>query len=179
VWKKRVFDVLVSSFLLIVLSPLLIIIAIAVRLDSPGPAIFRQSRTGYHGKPFTIFKFRTMRDGEVTRMGKLLRPRYLDELPQLWNIIRGDMSLVGPRPHMVAAVQALEQAVPNYRLRTNVLPGMTGPFQVWYGREQHLAAQDNARALSWDLFYVRRSSLALDFLLLICTIKPIWKGQGI
>ena len=141
---KRIFDALVSVALLLGLAPLMILIACVVKITSRGPIIFKQERLGFQKKPFTIFKFRTMIDGSgktidvvlkgdkrVTKAGKYLRASYFDELPQLWNVLKGDMSLVGPRPYPTEKALLDLKTYPDYEKRFKLKPGMTGLAQVW------------------------------------------------
>ncbi|MDH7486906.1 MAG: sugar transferase [Anaerolineae bacterium] len=192
---KRLFDLALSSLLLLVLWPLMLLIAVLIRLDSPGPALFRQERVGENGRLFTMYKFRTMfvgaeqhleelvqetpegvvflkrpDDPRVTRLGRFLRRTSLDELPQLFNVIKGEMSLVGPRPELPLLVQHYESW---QRQRFAVPPGMTGWWQV-SGRSEramHLHTED-------DLYYVRNYSLLLDLRILWRTIGTVLRGRG-
>jgi undecaprenyl phosphate N,N'-diacetylbacillosamine 1-phosphate transferase len=182
---KRVFDVLVSGLLLVVLAPLLAGIAVAVRLTSAGPALFRQERAGQAGRPFTFYKFRTMRpeadpfgpspksgaDPRLTRLGRFLREYSLDELPQLVNIFKGDMSLVGPRPLYVAQIAEWDQ---RQKKRLLVKPGLTGLAQI-SGR----GALTREEKLELDVRYVERASLALDAWILLATFGQIFAHRGI
>lgn len=192
---KRLFDLALSTLLLLVLWPLMLLIAVLIRLDSPGPALFRQERVGENGRLFTMYKFRTMfvgaeqhleeivqetpegvvflkrpDDPRVTRLGRFLRRTSLDELPQLFNVIKGEMSLVGPRPELPLLVQHYESW---QRQRFAVPPGMTGWWQV-SGRSErtmHLHTED-------DLYYVRNYSLLLDLRILWRTIGAVLRGRG-
>ena len=192
---KRSLDLIVATALLIGLWWLLVIIALAVRLSSPGPVLYRQVRVGRHGRPFTMLKFRTMlrerrcddvgppsgvlerrlrhksrRDPRVTCIGRLLRRTCLDELPQLWNVLCGDMSLVGPRPELPEVVARYE---PWQHARHLVTPGMTGWWQV--NRDPHRLMH---QATELDLHYVRNQSLWLDLLILLRTVNAIISGTG-
>lgn len=189
---KRCFDLLVASFALLLLSPLLLGLALWIRLDSPGPALFRQERVGRHGKPFRIHKFRTMRtdaaglpltvglDARITRAGHWLRSRRLDELPQLIDVLKGDMSLVGPRPEVPRYVQhyppALREAV------LSVRPGITDPASLAHLDEGALLAQaaDPERAyveqvlpakLAQQVAYAGSATLASDLRILLRTLR--------
>ena len=185
---KRLLDVIVSLAVLVFLLPLLILIAAAIRFESRGPAIFRQPRVGMSGRIFTIFKFRTMReapegdlytrvdDDRLTRLGSVLRRTRLDELPQLWNVIRGEMSLVGPRAEWTKCAQIYEKAIPNYHLRHLVRPGITGWAQVNYPYGESL--QDTIEKLRFDLYYIRHFSLILDWSTFLKTIHVMLFGQG-
>ena len=192
---KRGFDLLISAVGLLVTAPLFPLIAIAIRLDSPGPAIFGQLRAGVGGEPFRLYKFRTMRvdaeerlssvvdldqleqpmfklngDPRVTRVGRVLRRMSLDELPQLYNVLRGDMSIVGPRPEQIELVQRYR---PEHRFRLAVKPGLTGPMQV-YGRGE-LTFEER---LAVELDYVENLSLAHDLKILGITIPVVLRGRG-
>ena len=180
---KRAADVAASAALLAGLSPALAFTAALVRWRLGGPVVFRQTRPGRDGEPFTIFKFRTMADGldadgqllpdadRLTRLGRVLRTTSLDELPELWNVIRGDMSLVGPRPLLVRYTPFLRE---EERLRLAVRPGITGWAQV-NGRNN--AAWDERLAL--DVWYVRNWSLALDLKILARTVRGVLRGDGV
>ena len=194
---KRLLDIVLASLLLTLLWPLMLFIALTIRLDSQGPAVFRSERVGVLGKPFTILKFRTMRNGahaehdarsqnhtqhrngvlfkdfsddRVTRCGSFLRKSSLDELPQLWNVLRGDMSLVGPRPHLAKEMQSLP---PEQLRRLDVKPGITGLWQV-NGRS--LLSWEEAVGL--DLLYVSSRSVWLDITILARTIPAVLSARG-
>lgn len=186
---KRTFDFICSLVLLVLLSPLLFLIACLVRLTSRGPVIFKERRVGYRKKAFTIFKFRTMRNGShidqtialkgdsrVTFAGRLLRCAHLDELPQLWNVLRGEMSLVGPRPHQCWL--ALERRhIVAYHERFEVLPGITGLLQI-KGRLDMLRAGPEKMA-SLDAFYVHHRSFLLDVQILLHTVRAVFTLKGV
>jgi undecaprenyl-phosphate galactose phosphotransferase/putative colanic acid biosynthesis UDP-glucose lipid carrier transferase len=181
---KRAFDVVLAATALITLAPALLTIAALIRLQSPGPAIFRQRRCGFDNREFVMFKFRTMRvledrgpivqaspnDWRVTRFGRLLRRSSLDELPQLLNVLRGEMSLVGPRPHAVAHDDEYKARIANYALRHHVKPGLTGAAQVagFRGATPHLSQME--RRVERDLWYVDNWSMALDLKILVATV---------
>ncbi len=187
---KRIFDILVSVSLLILLSPPLFLIAAAIRLDSPGPAIYRQTRVGQHGKVFTIYKFRSMHanaeaqgaqwagqnDSRVTRVGRVLRLTRLDELPQLLNVVRGDMSFIGPRPERPEFTSMLESSIPYYEHRHLVRPGITGWAQVMY--PYGASVEDAREKLQYDLYYIKRYSLLLDIAIVFKTIRVVLLGKG-
>jgi len=192
---KRLFDLVLSLVLLVLLGPWLLLVAVMIRLDSPGPALFRQQRVGENGRLFTMYKFRTMcvdaeqrlnevlqetpdglsfnkrpDDPRVTRLGRFLRRASVDELPQLLNVLRGDMSMVGPRPELPLLVQHYENW---QRQRFAVPPGMTGWWQV-SGRSEramHMHTED-------DLYYIRNYSLLLDLRILWRTIGVVLRGRG-
>lgn len=180
---KRAMDLMVALPLAVMLAPLMALIAIAIRLDSKGPVLFRQTRNGICGRPFHILKFRTMavmedgdavvqaREGDprVTRLGALLRRYSLDELPQLFNVVAGDMSLVGPRPHAVAHDSYYAPLIADYRHRFAVKPGITGWAQIHGRRGPTPEVADMAGRIEHDVFYVRRAGLLLDLKILAAT----------
>ncbi len=184
---KRLLDLTAASVLLVALSPILVAIAIAIRLDSRGPVLFRQTRVGYGGCKFMIYKFRSMRtsdngavikqaergDVRITRVGRFLREKSLDELPQLINVVLGDMSLVGPRPHAVAHDRHYAPRVQGYAWRYHALPGITGWAQVMGHRgETKTTAKMEAR-VAHDLWYIRNWSLWLDIKILLMTFGAV------
>ena len=185
---KRLIDIAVSAAALTILLPLLVLIAAVIRLEFQGPAIFRQPRVGLGGQVFTIFKFRTMRqasegdlytrsdDHRVTRFGAFLRRARLDELPQLWNVLRGDMSLIGPRAEWTKCAEIYEREIPNYHLRHLVRPGITGWAQINYPYGENL--QDAIEKLRFDLFYIRYFSLLLDWSTTLKTIHVMLFSKG-
>jgi putative colanic acid biosynthesis UDP-glucose lipid carrier transferase len=182
---KRVLDIAIALPLLIILLPVIAMICIAVRLESPGPALFRQRRGGAGGHPFMLFKVRTMtvtEDGEsasqarrgdprVTPLGAFLRKTSLDELPQLLNVILGDMSMVGPRPHAVAHDRAFKRLIPSYDHRFAVKPGITGLAQVRGYRGEISDVDSIAQRVASDIEYIESWSLVMDLGLLIATLK--------
>ena len=186
---KRIMDSVSAIVGLVLSSPIMLITAFIVRLDSPGPILYRQKRLGLDGTVFTLYKFRTMRadaearsgavwagsrDARVTRSGKLLRSWRLDEIPQLINVLRGEMSLVGPRPERPEFVETLDAAIPFYKERLLVQPGITGWAQVKY---PYAASIDAARRkLQYDLYYIKHMSFSLDGLILLRTFKTIIIG---
>jgi len=187
---KRLLDIAASVILLIMFFPVMVFVAIAVRLESRGPALFQQTRTGLNGREFDILKFRSMyldaekggpqwasaRDPRVTKVGRLLRVLRLDELPQLINVIKGDMSFIGPRPERPVFIRELEKKIPFYDLRQLVRPGITGWAQVMY---TYGASTDDAlEKLQYDLYYIKNYSLLLDFAILLKTLRVVMLGQG-
>ncbi len=187
---KRAFDFLFCFLLLIILAPLLLATAIAIRLDSKGPIIYRQKRVGYQGRVFYVLKFRSMKvdaeskgpqyaalhDDRATRVGRVLRKFRIDELPQAINVLRGEMSLVGPRPERPEFVHILEREIPHYHRRHLVKPGITGWAQVKY---EYAASVDGARnKLRYDLYYIRHFSPLLDLLILLMTVRVALFGLG-
>ena len=184
---KRLFDIIGASIALIVAGPILLFIAAAVKLTSKGPVLYRQTRVGRGGRPFHMYKFRSMRvdaeangpvwsagadDPRLTPTGGLLRHSHLDELPQLWNVLRGDMSLVGPRPERPHFVEQLDEAIPDYHARHLVKPGITGLAQVHYRYDTTIA--DVKKKLRLDKLYVDRHSLRLDIFILLATTRTIF-----
>lgn len=189
---KQIVDIVGATILLAVLWPVMLGTAIAIRLDSPGPAIFRQQRTGYRARTFTVFKFRTMRSGtgsqtahpehrakaithdddpRITRLGRFLRKCRLDELPQLFNVLRLEMSLIGPRPEAVPLTLWYEKEIPFYHYRHAIKPGITGWAQVNQG---HVAGIDDTRLkLAYDFYYVKNCSLWIDILIVMNTIVNV------
>ena len=189
---KRGFDILLGSVALIATLPLLVFVAIAIALDSPGPVLFRQTRHGFNGLPFKIFKFRTMtvlEDGEiveqakrddrrVTRVGSWLRKSSIDELPQLLNVLRGEMSIVGPRPHAVAHDEYFEKCVENYAFRQHVKSGITGWAQVHGSRGETDTLEKIQQRVDLDLWYIKHWSPQLDFAILLRTIGVVLSGKN-
>ena len=186
----RVFDIAVSLGLLVLTLPLMLLTALLIRLDSPGTVLYRQERVGLGGKPFTLLKFRSMRadaelrgpawaqakDPRVTRVGQFIRKTRVDELPQLLNVLRGEMSFVGPRPERPHFVEQLAAVIPHYHQRSLVKPGVTGWAQVNY--PYGASIEDARMKLSYDLYYVRNRSLLLDVLILIATVRVILFQEG-
>jgi lipopolysaccharide/colanic/teichoic acid biosynthesis glycosyltransferase len=179
---KSALDRLLALVLLVPATPLILLSALLVRLTSRGPAFYTQVRVGLGGRPFTIFKLRTMihkaesltgprwslpGDPRVTRLGAFLRVTHLDELPQLLNVLRGDMSLIGPRPERPEFLPELEQSLPGYRKRLSVRPGVTGLAQVQLPADSDVSGV--GRKLAYDLYYIRQLSPWLDLRLLLCT----------
>ncbi len=184
---KRAIDLAVAIAALLFLSPLLLIIAAAICLDSKGPPLFRQSRLGYRGHSFQIFKFRTMtvqedgdvipqaarNDARVTRIGRWLRKSSIDELPQLWNVLRGEMSVVGPRPHAAAHDALYTKLIENYEVRQHVKPGITGWAQVHGLRGETPNLELMYRRIEMDIWYACNCSPALDVLILFKTVGAV------
>jgi len=189
---KRIFDFVIAVTALVLLIPLLLMTAIAIKLDSSGPIIFRQRRSGFNGKQFQIFKFRTMlvlEDGEtirqaqpndsrVTRIGHWLRRTSIDELPQLINVIRGDMSIVGPRPHAVAHDNQFDKMVSKYAYRHHVKPGLTGWAQVNGHRGEMHTVADIEDRVRLDLWYIDNWNFATDFKIILMTAIEVFRGQN-
>jgi sugar transferase EpsL len=180
---KRFLDLVVAGAVLVVLSPVVLLVALLVRATLGSPVLFRQRRPGLHGRPFTLYKFRTMRDARgpdgsplsdpqrLTRLGRFLRRTSLDELPELWNVLRGDMSLVGPRPLLM---EYLDRYSSEQMRRHEVKPGMTGWTQL-RGRNA-LSWEDKFRL---DVWYVENASFLLDLRILVATLGAVIRGEGV
>ncbi|HEX7181198.1 MAG TPA: TIGR03013 family XrtA/PEP-CTERM system glycosyltransferase [Thermoanaerobaculia bacterium] len=189
-FAKRLLDLTAASIGLIPAAPLMLLVAIAVRLDSRGPVLFRQERLGRGGKPFTLWKFRSMttdaekngaawavtNDPRVTRVGRFIRKTRLDELPQLWNVLVGDMSLVGPRPEREQFVRQLIESIPFYEQRLVVRPGLTGWAQI---KAPYASSfEESMEKLKYDLYYIKNLSLFLDISILLSTARIVLLGRG-
>ncbi len=187
---KRALDLCAAVLLLLCAFPVMLITALAIRFESPGPIIYSQRRVGLFGKPFTVFKFRSMRndaekngavwameaDPRVTKIGKFIRKTRIDELPQLWNVVKGEMSLIGPRPERPEFVEQLEKEIPFYSLRHAVKPGVTGWAQVCYPYGS--SVEDARRKLEYDLYYAKNMSLLLDINIILKTVGVILFPKG-
>jgi sugar transferase (PEP-CTERM system associated) len=187
---QRLLSLAVSFVALVICLPFLPFIILAVRLSSPGPIFFSQTRVGQRGRLFAVYKFRTMRqdaeengavwatkdDPRVTSIGKVMRSTRLDEIPQLWNVLRGDMAFVGPRPERPEFVEWLSKEIPFYDLRHMIRPGITGWAQVRYRYGASL--DETKRKLEYDLYYVKNHSIGLDLLIMFETIKTIILRRG-
>ena len=187
---RRLVSILVSFAGLVLCLPIIPILVVAVLLSSPGPIFFRQTRVGLRGRPFTVFKFRTMRqdaeakgavwatknDPRVTSLGRFMRKTRLDEIPQLWNVLRGEMGFVGPRPERPEFVQWLSSEIPYYELRHIIRPGITGWAQVRY--QYGATLEETRKKLEYDLYYVKHLSIGLDLLIMFETIKTIILRRG-
>jgi sugar transferase (PEP-CTERM system associated) len=189
---KRALDVVVATVAIVVTLPLMALVAIAIRLTSPGAALYHQKRVGQHGRVFIVHKFRSMRqdaeahtgpvwatkegDARTTPLGAWLRRSRLDELPQLWNVLKGDMSFVGPRPERPEFVEQLTQQIPFYGQRHIVRPGLTGWAQVKY--TYGASVEDALQKLQYDLFYIKNLSIALDLFIIVATIKTVLLHKG-
>jgi len=187
-WSRTIdiFFGICGTFVVLLVLPLL---ALAIFLDSPGPIFYSQERLGKQGRLFRIYKFRSMKpsnsghvmwaqagDSRVTRVGRILRPTHMDELPQVWNILRGDMSMIGPRPELPAFSQELERSIPGYNHRIVVKPGLTGLAQVshTYGD----TTEDERIKLNYDLQYIQNRSIALDIKIIFKTVSEVMFGHG-
>ncbi len=188
---KRLQDIVISSVMLMVCSPLLVIVAVLIKLDSKGPIFFLQDRVGRYKKEYMVRKFRSMvedaekktgpvwateEDSRITRMGKFIRKYRIDELPQLWQVLTGTMSLVGPRPERKHFTDQLEKTIPFYSQRFNVKPGLTGWAQVCY--DYGASEEDAEEKLNYDLFYIQNMSFAMDTLIILKTVKTVLFGKG-
>lgn len=187
---KRIFDIAASLVLLVLTLPLIVLFALLVKLDSKGPAFFRQTRVGLFGEPFTLVKLRSMHgdaekdgarwaerdDPRVTRLGRFIRKVRIDELPQTWSVLKGDMSFVGPRPEVPAFVEALEEEIPFYSERHMVKPGITGWAQINY--PYGASVEDSRCKLEYDLYYAKNYTPFLDFVILLQTLRVILWPEG-
>jgi sugar transferase (PEP-CTERM system associated) len=187
---RRLVSIAASFIALVICLPIIPFIVLAVRLSSPGPIFFRQTRVGLRGRPFSVIKFRTMRqnaeargavwaaknDPRVTPLGRFMRRTRLDEIPQLWNVLRGEMGFVGPRPERPEFVQWLSNEIPFYELRHLIRPGITGWAQVRYHYGASL--EETKQKLEYDLYYVKHLSLGLDLLIMFETVKTILLRRG-
>jgi sugar transferase (PEP-CTERM system associated) len=190
--SKRLMDVLLAAIGLLAALPIMAVVAATIKLISPGPVLYHQRRVGQHGRVFTIHKFRSMRldaeaqtgpvwasksgDSRVIPLGTVLRRFRLDELPQLWNVFKGDMSLIGPRPERPEFVAELTKQIPYYGQRHVVRPGLTGWAQVRY--TYGASTEDALQKLQYDLFYVKNMSLSFDVFVLLNTIKTVLLRRG-
>ncbi len=188
---KRLMDIIISLLILLVSSPVIVITAIAIKIDSIGPIFFKQERLGQNGKPFNVYKFRSMiKDAEkytgpvwsqkddprVTRMGKVVRRVRIDEIPQMFNVLKGEMSLVGPRPERAFFVEKLSQEIPYYKRRLKVRPGVTGWAQIKHKYDETI--EDVKIKLRYDLFYIENMSIRMDLKILLRTVFVVLFGKG-
>ncbi len=187
---KRLMDIGMSLFALVVLSPLYLFLMIAVKLSSKGPVFFKQERIGIHGKPFMIIKFRSMyvdaeengpqlsseNDNRITPIGRFMRKTRMDELPQFWNVLKGDMSVVGPRPERQYYIDKITERAEHYRHLHKVRPGITSWGQVKYGYAENV--DEMIQRLKYDILYIENMSIGLDLKILIYTILIVFKGSG-
>ncbi len=193
VWQqslKRIFDVIASLFALIILSPVFVILAFIIKIGSKGPVFFKQERIGIYGKPFYIYKFRSMvqnaekegpqlsssNDSRITKIGRIMRKTRLDEVPQFYNVLKNDMSLVGPRPERQFYIDKIIKVAPHYKHLQKVKPGITSWGQVKYGYAENV--DEMVARLKYDIMYVENRSLGLDIKILIYTILIVVKGVG-
>ena len=187
---KKLADKVAAGLLLLVLSPLMLLVALLIKLDSPGPVFYSQSRTGINCQPFKVHKFRSMyqdaekrgaqwaskRDPRITRVGYWIRILRIDELPQIWNVLKGEMSLIGPRPERPEFDVKLKEQIPYYDVRYLVKPGITGWAQVMY--PYGASVEDAYEKLSYDLYYIKNYSLLLDIAIFFKTIRVVLLGKG-
>ena len=187
---KRIFDISMAVVIGILTSPIMLIAALIVRLESPGPVIYSQARVGEHNVEFNVHKFRSMRndaekdgakwavknDPRVTKFGNFMRKTRIDELPQLLNVLKGEMSFIGPRPERMVFIKDLEKVIPYYNLRHLVKPGLTGWAQVMY--PYGASVEDAERKLEYDLYYIKHHSISLDIAIMFMTLKTVVFGKG-
>ena len=187
---KRLFDLVLAFIVGLVTSPIMIIAAVIVKLESKGPVFFKQSRIGLGNEAFQIYKFRSMRvhdenahsryaqdkDNRITRFGNFMRKTRIDELPQLWNVIKGDMSFIGPRAEWDKLCKEYEKQIPFYKIRHSVKPGLTGWAQVKY--PYGMGVEDALEKLRYDLYYIKHQNLAFDIMVLFKTVKIVVFGRG-
>jgi sugar transferase (PEP-CTERM system associated) len=188
---KRTADIVLSTLLLALALPLMLVTALAIRLTSRGPILYRQTRLGLNGREFDLLKFRSMvldaearsgptwtqaGDRRITPVGRVLRPLRVDELPQLFNVLRGEMSFVGPRPERAHFVHQLEEHIPYYGLRMTVRPGITGWAQVNY--HYGASSEDALEKLKYDLYYIKNNNLMLDLWIVLKTVQVVLVGKG-
>lgn len=187
---KRGFDILVASTLLLLAAPFLVLVAVAIKLDSRGPVFYRQERTGLLGRTFYLWKFRSMRtdaekngavwakanDDRVTRVGRFIRRTRIDEIPQVFNVLMGEMSFVGPRPERPVFIEQLKKQIPFFGLREAVKPGLTGWAQIRY--PYGASVEDARNKLEFDLYYVKNGSLFLDVGIIFHTVRHVLLGRG-
>jgi sugar transferase (PEP-CTERM system associated) len=188
---KRIFDITASLTLLLLTLPIIVLFAGLVKLDSKGPAFFRQTRVGLYGEPFTLIKLRSMRtdaekdgakwaeenDPRITRLGRFIRKVRIDELPQTWSVLKGQMSFVGPRPEVPTFVESLEEEIPFYGERHMVKPGITGWAQINY--PYGASVEDSRCKLEYDLYYAKNYTPFLDFVILLQTLRVILWPEGV
>ncbi|MFW6147745.1 MAG: TIGR03013 family XrtA/PEP-CTERM system glycosyltransferase [Thermodesulfobacteriota bacterium] len=188
---KKSTDLLLASIMLVLFSPIMLLVALAIKLDSSGPVFFSQERVGKFGKLYSLHKFRSMRadaedgtgpvwaaedDPRITRVGRVIRRVRIDEFPQLWNVLKGEMSFVGPRPERLAFVEKLKKKIPYYNERLTVEPGITGWAQIKY--PYGASEKDALEKLKYDLYYIKNRSLIMDFIIMFHTAKAVVLGRG-
>jgi sugar transferase (PEP-CTERM system associated) len=190
-FTKRLFGLILSSIMLLALSPLMLLAAVAIKLDSRGPVLFSQGRVGENGVIFTLYKFRSMKadaekkcgpvwatdnDPRITRVGKIIRKLRIDELPQLWSVLTGGMSFVGPRPERPFFVEKLKKTIPYYNERFTVRPGVTGWAQIKY--PYGASEKDALEKLKYELYYIKNMSMVMDLMVIFHTVKTVLLGRG-
>jgi sugar transferase (PEP-CTERM system associated) len=188
---KRLLDIGCAALLLLVSAPVMLVTALVIKLESPGPVLYRQERVGLNGRHFSVIKFRSMRtdaekdgrprwasaqDDRVTRVGRVIRRLRIDELPQIFNVLLGDMSIIGPRPERPFFVEQLARELPYYGLRHSIKPGVTGWAQVRY--PYGATVEDSLEKLQYDLYYVKNHNPLLDLLVLFETVVVVLTGKG-
>jgi len=188
---KKALDLTIAGIGIVMASPAIFFTAIVIKIVSPGPVFFKQERMGWGGKPFYIYKLRTMRvdaekstgpvwaqedDPRLIRFGKLIRKMHIDELPQLFNVLKGDMSIVGPRPERPVFVERLGKEIADYHKRMNVRPGITGLAQVWHKYDETI--MDVRKKVKYDLLYIKEMCLMVDMRILLRTILVSAQGKG-
>jgi sugar transferase (PEP-CTERM system associated) len=188
---KRTLDFVLSVFMVVLFTPLIVITAVLIKIDSKGSVLFSQERVGMNKKPYMLYKFRSMiqdaekrsgpvwaadNDKRITRVGKIIRKWRIDEIPQLWNVLKGDMSFVGPRPEREFFVNQLEKIIPYYTERFTVKPGISGWAQVCYS--YGASVDDAVEKLNYDLFYIKNMSVFMDLMIILRTIKIVLFGKG-
>ena len=188
--SKRAFDIVVAGSLLVLAAPLMALLVVVIRLDSRGPAVYRQERVGRNGTIYALWKLRSMRldaekngavwaqarDHRVTRVGRFIRKTRMDEIPQVFNVLRGDMSFVGPRPERPVFIEIISRDVPYYALREGVKPGITGWAQIRY--PYGASVEDGRNKLEFDLYYVKNGTLFLDLAIIFHTVRHVLLGRG-
>lgn len=188
---KRVFDTILGSIGIVIAAPVILFTALIIKVVSPGPAFYKQERVGWGGKIFKMYKMRTMRidaekdsgpvwaqenDPRLIRFGKIIRKLHIDELPQLFNVLRGDMSIVGPRPERPVFVAELSGKISDYEKRVNVRPGITGLAQVWHKYDETI--KDVRKKVKYDLLYIREMCLMVDLRIIFRTVIVAARGKG-
>ena len=188
---KRIFDVISSISGFIILSPILLIIAILVKITSKGPILYSQTRVGKNGQTFEILKFRTMKvdaeketgpvwaaqnDNRLTPIGDVMRKLHVDELPQLINVLRGEMSIIGPRPERPVFVRKFKEIIPDYEKRLMIKPGITGLAQVWHRYDETI--EDVKKKVKYDLLYIKRMCIWADLNIMLRTVRVVITGEG-
>ncbi|MFH0764080.1 MAG: sugar transferase [Candidatus Omnitrophota bacterium] len=188
---KRIFDTILSAIGIVVVAPVIGFTALIIKIVSPGPVFYKQERVGWGGRFFNIYKMRTMRvdaekitgpvwaqedDPRLIKFGKIIRKFHIDELPQLFNVLRGDMSIVGPRPERSVFVRELSQKICDYEKRIDVRPGITGLAQVWHKYDETIA--DVRKKVKYDLLYIREMCLMVDIRIILRTVLVAARGKG-
>ncbi len=188
---KRVFDTIIAAISIVMAAPIMLFTALIIKIVSPGPVFFKQERVGWGGDIFDIYKLRTMEvdaekytgpiwakedDPRLIRFGRIIRKLHIDELPQLFNVLKGDMSIVGPRPERPVFVEELNEKIVDYRKRISVRPGITGLAQVWHKYDETLA--DVIKKVKYDLLYIREMCLMVDLRILLRTVLVAARGKG-